>query len=232
VNMPWNSTDLPWKAGGGADTVDNLLANDVSSTSSVTAPALVDVPPASNLLTQPSAFDHADWTKTNCTIDDNSTTDPDSTTLADTLIENTDTNLAHGVSQQITKAASSKTYNFSVCAKLPVTPNPRNRISITISDLITGASSGRFAAFDVAGGLADGTAVAGFGATFSGGTKAIADLTNGWWRCELNGVTTGTETTLAVTVHLEVGSGTDIRDVTYDGIGNGMYLYEAILVEA
>jgi hypothetical protein len=55
VNLSWNSTDLPWKAGGGEDTVDNLLANDVISLSVCGNPALVDVP-AGGLSAEASQF--------------------------------------------------------------------------------------------------------------------------------------------------------------------------------
>jgi hypothetical protein len=187
------------------------------------------VPEGVNLLTQPSAFDHADWTKENCTVDDNAATDPDSTTLADNIIENSDTNQYHLVSQSVTKAASAITYNFSVCAKLPA-GDSRKRILLQVDE---GGSHGRSTAFDVQNGLEDGSSVGGFGSTFTGGTKNIVDLTNGWWRCEFDGITTGTETTVRVLIALEVGTGTDVADAQYNGDGvSGMYLYEAILVEA
>jgi hypothetical protein len=222
VNMPWNSTDLPWKAGGGADTVDNLLANDVSSTSSVTAPTLVDVPPASNLLTQSSAFDHADWTKLNVTISANA----DGT--GDALIETTADDF-HGVTQNVTKAASSLTYDLSVRAKLN-SPATRNRITLQLDD---NAGNGRSCCVDIAGGEELGVAPSSYGAGFSGGTVTVTPEADSWYLCEFNGVTTNTATTVRVIFALEIGSGTDISDTSYAGDDTkGMILDAAILVAA
>jgi hypothetical protein len=226
VNMPWNSTDLPWKAGGGADTVDNLLAADVSSTSSVSAPALVDVPPASNLLTQPKAFDHADWTKIQCSITADAATDPDSTTLADTITEASDTNQFHGFVQNVTKAASAIAYTLKIYAKIHPTDS-RNRLAIQLDD---NAGNGRKAIVDVANGEELGVAVAGYGAGFSGGTVTVGAPSNGWVLCTLAGVTTNSATTVRAIFGLDALTGTDADGTTYSGNGtSSMYLYNAVL---
>jgi hypothetical protein len=180
-------------------------------------------PEAVNLLTQPSAFDHADWTKNNCTVPT-----PNADGTGDAIVEASDTNQFHEVTQSVTKAASAITYDLSVRAKL--SGDPRPRILLQLDDA---AANGRFASFDVTNGLADGTAVSGFGSTFTGGTKSIQSMGSGWYKCTLAGVTTGTETTVRAVFVLDAASGTDANVTQYSGNGtSGMILDQAILVEA
>ena len=180
-----------------------------------------------SLLTQPSAFDHADWTKVNVTIDDNSATDPDSTTLADSVIENT-ANDFHMVHQTIAKDTSSKTYSLSVYAKVPAS-NGKARLQLQLDD---GGSNGRFATVDLANGEELGVAPGGYGSTFSGGTVSVVTAGNDWWLCTLAGVTTGSEATLRALLLLDNSTGTNGGVASYLGDGAGhLYFYDAVLVE-
>jgi hypothetical protein len=189
----------------------------------------IHLPPAAvNLLTQPSAFDHADWTKTAVNaINANVASHPEGGSVADETTEDT-TTAFHEVSQSLTKAASAKTYSFSISVKEKV-GDSRDRVYLQIDD---GVANGRNAAFDIANGLADGSAVGGFGSTFTGGTKDITNETDGWYRIELNGVTTGTETTVRVVIGHDAGTTTDAIAGNYLGNGtSGWYLYNAVLTE-
>jgi hypothetical protein len=180
-------------------------------------------PDVVNLLTQPKAFDHADWTKYDSSIDDDSATDPDSTTLADSLIENT-ADAQHGILQAVAKDASSKTYNLSVYVKQPAV-NERAGFVIGLDD---GTDDGRFAFIDIDGESAGATG--NYGSTFSGGTAVInTPAVNGWYLCEFNGVVTGTETTIRALFSLALTGG----DNSYPGDGaSHLYFYNAVLVEA
>jgi hypothetical protein len=115
-------------------TIDNIEVVDVSA-SAVTAPyglqydgvddflttASVNFETATsdglarrNLLTFPSAFDNAAWTKTNATVTANSSVAPDGTTTADLLVADT-ANAQHRVNFTTTVAAG--TYTFSAYIK-------------------------------------------------------------------------------------------------------------------
>jgi hypothetical protein len=179
-------------------------------------------PPAGNLLTQPSAFDHADWTANEASVT------PNQDGTGDQLIEASGGNF-HFVAQSNSKAASAITYDLSVRAKLNPSDS-RNRICLQIDD---GTANGRLAVFDIQNGLADGTAVTGFGSTFTGGTKSIQSMGSGWYKCTLAGVTTGTEATVRVIFLLDADSGTAANVVDYSGNGTSSILIDqAVLVEA
>jgi hypothetical protein len=188
----------------------------------------VHLPPAAvNLLTQPSAFDHADWTKTNSSISANSTTDPDSTSLADTLVEDSAL-AAHYVEQDVAKDGSAIAYTLSVYAKVPVS-NFRERLQLQLHD---GAGNGRKCILDVQNGAVLGVAASGFGTGYSGGTPDIRPVGSGWYLCEFAGVTTNSATTVWATFVLDGATGTSADAATYQGDGaSGIYLYNAILVQ-
>jgi hypothetical protein len=179
-------------------------------------------PEAVNLLLSPSAFDAADWTEYGCAV----TADTDGT--GDSMIESAGGDF-HQVSQNVTKAASSIAYDLSVRAKL--TGDPRNRIVLGIQNGSGG--SGVVAVIDVQGGLAAGVAPAAYGSGFSGGSAAITSQGSGWYLCELNGVTTDTDTAVKAVFGLDADSGTAAAATNYAGNGtSGIIIDQAILVEA
>jgi hypothetical protein len=174
-----------------------------------------------NLLTQPKAFDHADWTKGGSTIDDNSTTDPDGGSLADSIFED-GTNAQHFVSQSITKAASSISYDFSVYAQA----FNRTRVTLVLHD---GAGNGRLVTFDLAGEQI-GAAPAGFGSGFSGGSASITEPVSGWYLCEFDGVSTNSATTLVAAINVDGDTGTNAGAISFQGLSQGsLNLYNAVL---
>jgi hypothetical protein len=184
-------------------------------------------PEAINLLLSPSAFGSADWTESFCAVTDNTASHPVGGAVADTTVEDNTTNF-HELTQSVTKAASSKTYSFSVSVKEQV-GDSRDRVFLQIDDA---TANGRNAAFDIANGLALGSGVGGFGSTFTGGTVDIEDETDGWYRISLNGVTTGTETTVRVVIGHDAGTTTDAIAANFAGNNtSGWYLYNAVLVE-
>ena len=118
-----------------------------------------------NLLLQSQTFDNAYWTKTNITVTANSTTAPDGTTTAESILETATTG-----SHQVFRSAvitSSNTHVRSVFAK----PNGRNWLAIY------GGAGRSF--FDLQNGVT-GTVEAGY-------TASMIDAGNGWYRCILIG---------------------------------------------
>jgi hypothetical protein len=118
-----------------------------------------------NLLLQSQTFDNAYWTKTNITVTANSTTAPDGTTTAESILETATTG-----QHQVFRSAvitSSNTHVRSVFAK----PNGRNWLAIY------GGAGRSF--FDLQNGVT-GTVEAGY-------TASMIDAGNGWYRCILIG---------------------------------------------
>jgi hypothetical protein len=118
-----------------------------------------------NLLLQSQTFDNAYWTKTNITVTANSTTAPDGTTTAESILE-TATTGSHQVFRNAV-ITSSNTHVRSVFAK----PNGRNWLAIY------GGAGRSF--FDLQNGVT-GTVEAGY-------TASMIDAGNGWYRCILIG---------------------------------------------
>jgi hypothetical protein len=177
-------------------------------------------PGAANLLTQPSAFDHADWTKTNCSI----STNVEGT--ADRITEASDTAQYHYVLQSITKAGSAISYVLSVRAK--VAPSDTwTRIALGVDD---GVDSGYQCAFDVS--TNELGALNTLGANFSNGARSITSLGSGWYTCELS-FTTSTTTTLRCYIFNDAGASTAAVAIQYNGNGvQGMLIDQASLVAA
>jgi hypothetical protein len=137
----------------------------------------------SNLIGYSQAFDDAVWTKSNSSITANSTTAPDGTTTADTLVENTANNThylyASANANLFATIVTGATYTASIFAK----PAGRNRIRFS------GDGSSAFLGGDVIFDVANGTV----GSIPSGVTSAsIVSVGNGWYRCIVVAVATGT----------------------------------------
>ena len=138
----------------------------------------------SNLIGYSQAFDDAVWTKSNSSITANSTTAPDGTTTADTLVENTANNThyvyASANANLFATISTGATYTASVFAK----PAGRNRIKFA------GDGSSSFLGGEVLFDVSAGTVV---GSLPSGVTSAsIVSAGNGWYRCIIVSVATGT----------------------------------------
>jgi hypothetical protein len=176
-----------------------------------------------NLLLRTEEFDNAGWTKTRSSVSANSIANPiDGSVTADTLIDTTDANTQHYLSQAVTKAASSLTYTFSAYGR-------RKERDIVLRVTDTGFTNGARAHFNLATGamlLAD---TFGAGWTIVGTPSAasvIAPDGSQWYRCQIT-VTSDTSTTIRSAIELiEAG----IADDTYTGDGtSGAYIYGAQL---
>jgi hypothetical protein len=149
-----------------------------------------------NLLTVPTMFDDAAWSKSSVSVTANATTAPDGTTTADKIIVSAGLNNGN-VFQSVSKATSPIQYSFSAYVKqgewntagiyFHDNASFANRISVVVN-LITGA-------------ITAGPTAAG---TFSAASGSVVDVGNGWWRVTATGTT---------------GSETSIRGVVYPGNG-------------
>jgi hypothetical protein len=172
----------------------------------VNAAGLVELVPY-NLLPYSEMFSNAAWTKTNSSISANTTTAPNGTLTADTLIEN-NVNGAHLVSQAITSSGAS--FSVSLYAKA----KERSKILI----FFVGASNKGYG-FD----LANGTMSAVSGVT-SADSFSITNVGNGWYRCTI--VVNATSSTAVEIYPLQ-----SFSNYQYAGDGtSGLFIWGAQLV--
>jgi hypothetical protein len=121
-----------------------------------------------NLFSYSQEFDNAAWSKTNITVTANSTTAPDGTTTAESILE-TATTGSHQVLRDLTQLSG--TYVTSIFAKA----NGRNWLAINTNF----ASVQRVSFFDLENGVV-GSVPVGF-------TASIVDVGDGWYRCVVVG---------------------------------------------
>lgn len=134
--------------------------------------------PAEQALTHACAFDHADWTKTRCTVAADAETAPDGETAADKIVEDAAAN-THIVSQ-LTSAADNKPAAFGIFVKA----GERGFAGIYLSDDAESLGNAIGATID----LSDGTTsyLYTYGAA-DGLTVAAEDMGGGWWRFAIAG---------------------------------------------
>jgi hypothetical protein len=156
-----------------ANDVSNVIA-DEWWTNSGTSPKLINTSAGAlawsphNMVLQSQTFGTT-WTQTRVTIGSDSTTAPDGTTTADTLIEDATAASTHQVSQSVTLIGGAL-YNFSAYAK---------KANRTWAVLHCGSGGTARAFFDLDNGVVG--ALTGTDAV----SRQITDVGNGWYLCEL-----------------------------------------------
>jgi hypothetical protein len=130
-------------------------------------------PQRTNLALYSEQFDDAYWTKSASSITSNSTTAPDGTSSADTLLAN-GASSAHSVASPTISFALATSYSVSVFVK----KGTNNFIQ-----LFTGAAiGGMFANFNINAGTVGTVGTI----TGSNPTSSITNFGNGWYRCTMN----------------------------------------------
>jgi hypothetical protein len=144
-----------------------------------TCPKLLLEPQRSNLVTFSENIDNAAWTKIATTATANTTTSPDGTLSADTVLSNGVSTL-HVAQTNTISFTTSTAYSFTVFAK----KGTNNFIQLIAASGV----GGMFANFDL------NTGVVGTLGTVTGTnpTSSIQDYGNGWYRCALNFTATAT----------------------------------------
>ena len=173
----------------------------------VNAAGLVEVTPY-NLLSWSEQFDNAAWAKLNSTISANTTTAPDGTITADSLIDNS-TNSIHVVNNS---SGGVGVFTFSFYAKA----NTLNRVGLLTAAAVNTTLASTAQVFD----LSNGTVVN----TISGVTATITNVGDGWYRCST------TLTALASGAYFItcIKTGTNIA---YIGSGESLFIWGGQLVE-
>jgi hypothetical protein len=170
--------------------------------------------PKTNLILQSEDL-ATTWTTSNATVTTNATWGADGAFTADKIVEAATTS-QHGVTQNITKAASAITYTGSVFFKAAERTN-------AIIQFLSGAN-GYYQTFNLNTGVLGTAAIVGSGFAFVG--ASMIPYGNGWWRCTFT-ITSDTTTTL--TMQLLASDGT----LSYLGvITNGVYAWGAQLEQA
>lgn len=163
-----------------------------------------------NYLRQSQAF-NLTWTLSGVTISADSTTAPDGTLTADTLVENTATSV-HQTYQSTTLSLNTSAWSASVWAKA----NTRTKLRLYLAT--AGLARGVYADFDLSAGTVG--AATKINAADSGNTAAIYDWGNGWYRCVVS--VNGTAAAYFCQCAMLDGAGA----VNYTGDGtSGLYLW-------
>jgi hypothetical protein len=183
-------------------TFDQLINfTRTSAATFVGSNGLIQTTPQSvNLLTYTQEFDNAVWVKSAATVTANSTTAPDGTSTADTLLASAGTGTIPRVGDSSSPATvTSTTYTVSVYAKAG---------TYSFFQIYINNQSGEWANFTLSGA---GTATAN-GAS----TATITALSNGWYRLSMTYTAGGTDRR---TFFMLAASGTATRAQTWNPTG-------------
>lgn len=165
-----------------------------------------------NLLRFSEEFSNAVWSQTNLSVTANSTTAPNGTTTADTIIPNS-TNSYHPIVQTVAVVSGTQ-YAFSIYAK------SAGYDFLLINTSVGSASGNVGPLFN----LSTGTLIGSLGGNNYGAT--ITSVGNGWYRIAFSYVTNSTSTAV------DCNSLPTSTISTYSGNGtSGLYLWGAQLVE-
>jgi hypothetical protein len=127
-----------------------------------------------NLLLYSQEFDNAYWTVGNFTTSANTTTAPDGTTTADSIIESSAT--SNRYIRRAVPVISGLPYVFSIFVKKGDGASARNFVQISLQT--SGFGSASYANFDIVNGTVTTT---GAGLT----SATITSAGNNWWRCSV-----------------------------------------------
>jgi hypothetical protein len=223
VAIKWgDASDSP------ADAYGNVALDVSNLVQSGTSPKMVHFPDSPyvrwtphNIIIQSQTFDNASWGKSQATVSANTTTAPDGTSTADTIIEASDVAQYHQISSTAATVISGEEYTGSIYVKAA---SGSRRLMLVVADTTLGAG-GVYAGFDLAGAQV-GFGPTTFGTWTSGAAPTITSVGNGWYRCTVTAITA--HATLKLQIVLDEGTGTAAVDHNYNGDGtSGLYLWGA-----
>jgi len=188
----------------------DLSFTRASNGTRINSAGLVEVCPW-NLAGYSEDFSNAYWTKNRSSITANSTTAPNGTTTADSLIEDT----ANGTHEFITVlAVDLQTYSFSIYAKA----NTRSKIQLVLAGTPWATGGNGEVSFD----LSTGAVIS----AVNGASGVIESVGNGWYRCTITKITSVADPSGVLAVRLLDASGNS----SYTGNGtSGAYYWGAQL---
>jgi|GEM_PF-913400 len=173
--------------------------------------------PAVQALTQESAFDHADWTKTRCGITANAATAPDESNAADKIVEDAAAG-THIVSQPTTAVD-----NAPAAFGLFVKAGERGFAGIYLSTGATDLDDAIGATIDLSSGATSYLYTYG---TATGITVAAQDMGGGWWRFAVSGTVKPEGSGDAVYAQIRLADASGSTVYTGDG-SSGLYVWGA-----
>lgn len=162
-------------------------------------------------------FNHASWLKVRSSVVTDSTTAPDGTQTADTLVEDTSVSNSHYVFNNDLAGTPGATYTLSVYAK----PKERSQIKLQLREPVAFADLFE-AVFDVTTGIVLSMNQGGTGSVIG---ATITNEGSGWFRCTVTGIYSTSVAIVEPAVVLAVG-GTAVY--TGDGV-SGLYIWGAQL---
>jgi hypothetical protein len=197
------------------------LAGDFIDISYVSLSRCPRVDSGLNSLLQSDEFDTT-WTATRSSVDDQtaSTTAPDGTATADSIIEDSTASQTHFVSQNVTASATAGDYAFAVCIKA----GARTFANIALVEN-TGSTTAQVYA-NLTSGTVGATSV---GANWSNARAFIAPLGDDWYYVCIVARKTNAATSIAARIGLATADGTN--SYTGDGTSN-IYAWRATLVQS
>lgn len=172
-----------------------------------------------NMILQSQTLDNASWTKTRATISANSTTAPDGTTTADTLIEDNTAGNTHLMTQAFTVSAADIGKKFCGSIYVKAAAGTR-RLSLSLSDNTTGDAG---CLFDPATGtVVLGALSAGSWTNIGYTVSPVAGVT-GWYRVTASGMLGASTTSVLLRCLLD-----NYTSTSYNGdAASGLYLWGA-----
>jgi hypothetical protein len=178
-----------------------------------------------NLLTYSEQFDNAIWAKAQATVTANSTTAPDGTTTADTLLDTAVSNIHYAYQSISSLSPAGKAYTVTAYFKA----STLGFATLGISDNSSG-SLYAVAVFNLSTGAVSTSGAAGVG--YSVSSSSSADVGSGWYRCTVN-VIAGTSVSFlnAVIGANKTGAITAAAGgfESYLGNGSGIFVWGADL---
>jgi hypothetical protein len=165
-------------------------------------PSILLEPQRTNLVTYSEDFSNASWSKGDSTIVVNSTMSP-SNILNATLLNDNSVNAAHSVNKPIS-VSSGLSYNLSIYAK----KKDLDYIAIGTVGMGTGYSY-----FNISNGT--------LGSALPSHTLSISNAGNGWYKCKISGISTGTSILFVIAL-AKINNG-----VNYSGTVQGNYIWGA-----
>jgi len=194
----------------------DLTFTRASTATRVNADGLIETSPV-NLLQYSEDFNNAFYTKVEVTVNSNTTTAPNGTTTADSLLDTT-TNFIHALTPLTSKAEEPTTFTFSVYAKFK---DANRKIALSFDDAISGGCGS--GVFNLLTGVFD-SAIEVPGAGFTNPIRSAENVGNGWYRLIFT-ITSNSVSGIRSNIFVADNSNNQF----YAGNGTGIFIWGAQL---
>ena len=194
----------------------DLTFTRASTATRVNAEGLIETSPV-NLVQYSEDFNNAFYTKVEATVNSNTTTAPNGTTTADSLLDTT-TNFIHALTPLTSKAEEPTTFTFSVYAKFK---DANRKIALSFDDAISGGCGS--GVFNLLTGVFD-SAIEVPSAGFTNPIRSSENVGNGWYRLIFT-ITSNSASSIRSNIFVADNSNNQF----YAGNGTGIFIWGAQL---